>query len=469
MPEENSIKNKVTLSDYQYRKDIDNRLLISALSVSEIEVMREVLDGPLKYSVTQLASNLNVSKEKLSIILENLSKSRLFVLQGDFISVDKERRRYFEIQIQKFDDDFIPNMDFLQGLLNNVPIHVLPTWYDLPSSSNHIFKGIVENYLLTPKTYERYLKRLQFKESKLNQIATDVLTAPGYSIRSKELMEKYSLTLGQFEECIMLLEYSLVCSQSFRQLGNGWEGVVMPFQEWQEYASTQKKTLPKAIKDVASIKRQHSDDFAFGKDLANLLRALSQPGLNIPYETYANSIVKLLEKSSILGSVFSRDYVEKLVKILLELGLVAVEKNKLMVTQEATAWLKKPVQEHSASVYRLSVILAGSKNNPFSPYGDRDIREIERGLKRVARLGWIYLEDFIAGLTATVGNQMQVQLQARGKRWRYVLPNYSEADRTFIKRVVLEVFFEGGIIAVGTHEGRPCFCVTAFGRSFIGD
>jgi hypothetical protein len=84
-------------------------------------------------------------------------------------------------------------------------------------------------------------------------------------------------------------------------------------------------------------------------------------------------------------------------------------------------------------------------------------------------LGWIYLDDFIAGLTAAIGSQLQVQLQVRGKRWRYALPNYSEVDRVFIKRVILEVFFEGGITAVGTYEGKPCFCVTAFGRSLIGD
>lgn len=465
MAEENSIKNRVVLSDYAFQRDIENRLFMTELTVEEIEVLREVLDSPLKVSVSQIAANLNISKDKVITILQKLMKSKLFSVEGDFIFVDKDMRKYFELHLQKFEEEFVPDMDFLQGLLNAIPIHVLPGWYELPSTSNQIFKGIVENYLLTPKVYERYLKDLRFEDPVLNQIMKEVLGAPGFKIQSKELMHKYALTMNQLEKCILMLEYSLVCSQRFCRVGNQWEGVVTAFQEWQEYVSFQKKTIPTS---VAKVEKENVSDFCFVEDLEKLIELLSGGENKTKSQNSVEVVLKLLEKTTIVPR-YTQKYVERMIRALHWMDILADEKGVLKITETAKVWLRKSVQEQAATLYRAILLKSDGKYNPFAPYVSRDFREIERGLKRVLKLGWISFEDFLKGLTAAVGQHPQVQLQNRGRRWKYVLPNYSEADVAFIRKVIFEIFFEAGITSIGMCEGRECFCVTPFGRGLIGE
>jgi len=50
-----------------------------------------------------------------------------------------------------------------------------------------------------------------------------------------------------------------------------------------------------------------------------------------------------------------------------------------------------------------------------------------------------------------------------------VLPGYSEQDAKFVKLVIFDLLTRGGMIATGTHAGKSCFCVTAFGSIALGD
>src|SRR5262245_44410140 len=94
-----SRKNKVLLSDYNYRRDIENRLLLSKLTTFELDVLIEILNGSLKTSLDQLSNALDTDETKLLPVLENLSKTKLFQIIGDSIIIDKEMRKYYECQI----------------------------------------------------------------------------------------------------------------------------------------------------------------------------------------------------------------------------------------------------------------------------------------------------------------------------------------------------------------------------------
>jgi hypothetical protein len=126
-------KNKITLSDYNYRRDIENRLLLASFTVFEIAVLEEILYSPIKAPIRKIAKNIEKTEEEIVPILEKLSKTGLLVIEGDSIVVDKETRKYFETEIEKFEADFCPGMEFLQNVLKKVPIHVLPIWYSIPS------------------------------------------------------------------------------------------------------------------------------------------------------------------------------------------------------------------------------------------------------------------------------------------------------------------------------------------------
>ncbi len=204
-------KNKITLEDYDYKQDIENRLLMSQFTSNDLEVLEEILYSSIKIPVRKLAKSVDLEESKVFVILQKLSKTGLFTFEGDSIIVDKEMRKYFEAQTLKFDPEFKPGMDFLQSLLRKVPIHVLPIWYSIPRTSNNIFDSLVEKYLLTPQIFQRYLMELNFSDHVLSGIVQDVYQAPDFKVYAKEIMEKYAISREQFEEFLLQLEFHFVC------------------------------------------------------------------------------------------------------------------------------------------------------------------------------------------------------------------------------------------------------------------
>ena len=83
--------------------------------------------------------------------------------------------------------------------------------------------------------------------------------------------------------------------------------------------------------------------------------------------------------------------------------------------------------------------------------------------------GWVYLDDFLQGITALVGRAEPVTLKQKGKRWRYALPSYTDEEKALIECVIFDRLFEVGITDVGLYKGRKFFCVTPFGRMAIGE
>ena len=171
-------KNKIVLADYNYKRDIEIRVLLSHLTVDTVNVMREILDGSLKTSISHLAGALEITQQQLLPLLDILSPTKLFVRQGDHLIVDKEMRKYLESQIDKFDPDYEMGMDYLQSLLAKVPIHAIPNWYALSRASDHVFSAIVEKHLDTPQIYHRYLEDLVIDFPHALQIGREVMKAP---------------------------------------------------------------------------------------------------------------------------------------------------------------------------------------------------------------------------------------------------------------------------------------------------
>ena len=228
-------KNKINLSDYPYEQDIENRLTIAKFSSQDLAVLEEILYSSIKIPIRKLAKSLDREEEEILPVLQTLSKTGLISFEEDAIVVDKEKRKYFEAQMMKFDSDFRPGMEFLKTLLHKVPIHVLPQWYSIPRTSNNIFDSLIEKYLLTPQIFQRYLLELNFHDPVLSGIVEDVFHAPGYKVRAEELMEKYQISHEQFEENMLYLEFHFLCCLSYEKEGEIWKEIVTPFHEWREY------------------------------------------------------------------------------------------------------------------------------------------------------------------------------------------------------------------------------------------
>ncbi len=408
-----SRKNKINLLDYPYQKDIANRLLMSTFSTLEVDVIQEILYNPLKIPIAKLSRSLELSFDKLLPILQKLTRTSLFTIQGELLYIDKEMRKYFESEMHKFNVDFNPDMEALQVLLKKVPIHILPTWYSIPRTSNNIFESIVEKYLLTPQIYQRHLLEIQAEDPIFSQMIQDIFHAPNFILFAEDLCRKYSLSHEEFEEYILYLEFHFIAALNYILVGDEWKEAVTPFREWKEYLIFQKKTEITPIKKN-KVKRKWTSDFFFVEKIT--LALLGKAPTNDP------------------------DWQE-------------VQKKCQLIKIPPDQWFSLSSQEQALYLYRRLT--------------DKSIREVEKRLKEVAHLGWIFLEDFIQGTTIFLHEDNKVLLKRYGKSWKYTLPCYTEGEKTLIKTILFEYLFETAMIAIGEVDGKACFSVTPFGRTFF--
>ncbi|MBS0616103.1 MAG: hypothetical protein JSR58_06090 [Verrucomicrobia bacterium] len=433
-------KNKITLSDYNYRRDIDNRLLMASFSTLDLAVLEEILFSPLQLPLSKIVQSIGESEKVIRGILEKLSKTGLLALQGDQVVVDKEMRKYFEVEAAKFDPDFKPDMDFLQHILRKVPIHVLPTWYAIPRTSNNIFDSLMEKYFATPHLFQRYLHEVNLGDTTLTAIAQDVMRAPDFRMTAKDLMHKYDLSQAQFEEAMLLLEFHFICCLTFERSGSHWKEIVTPFYEWRQYLTFLRDTSPAPIKNPEKVKRLKAQDFSFVQDMTAALETMKkQP--------------QVLSK---LGA--DAPYTERVVHRLLKLQLAEQKQTKFSPTPAAKEWLDDRIEGRAMYMYR----------HPASMIPEKVLREAEKSLMRVLYAGWVYFEDFLKGTIVPLNDQGTVSLKKVGKTWKYTLPSYTEEEKALLKSIILDWFFEVGITAVGTHEDKECFLVTPFGQSLFG-
>lgn len=462
-----SRKNKIQLSDYNYRRDIENRQLMAEVSSFELEVLREIIDGSLKFPAEQLAETLETPLSKLLPILQKFSKTKLYQIQpNNSIVVDKEMRKYFGFLLEKFDEDFEPGMEFLQCLLSKIPIHSLPAWYSISRTADNIFCSILEKYMLTPKIYERYLSELTFDEPILKDIMKDVFSAKDFIIESHHLMQKYSLTRERLEELLLLLEFNFVCCLSYQRRGDNWIEVVTPFAEWRAHLEFINSTMPKPIENKDAIRRWHKHDFGFMMDLNAILKWIQKKPLPIQSDG-KNHVISEKDKGAIFSGSDTQEMTQKLFTRLINkaliMNLAELKDGKLIASNSTSEWLKKSYQDQALTMYRLPLLCL-----PANEFCDRDVRESEKSLKRVLNSGWIYYDDFLKGMLAPLGNSEQT-LVKKGKRWRYTVPSYSEKELAVIHGTILERLWALGMVAAGTHDGRVCFCVTPFGRMSLED
>lgn len=477
MVELNSIKkNKITLEDYNYKQDIENRLLMAQFAPSDIIVLEEILFSSIKIPIRKLAKSVDLDEDEVLPILQKISKTGLFTFEDDSIVVDKEMRKYFEAQVLKFDPDFKPGMEFLQSILRKAPIHVLPIWYSIPRTSNNIFDSLIEKYLLTPQIFQRYLSELCFTDRILTGIVHDVYNAPSLKLYAKDLIEKYKISHEQFEHCMLLLEFHFVCCLGYEKIDDEWKEIVSPLHEWREYASFIQNTEASPIPSTDAINRFRSNDFAYIQDLSLILsQAKKSPILLVednnkhllPNKTALSALAAKMEDFDENSPTFI-NHIDKLIIKLRQLKLADVVDNRLYALESANDFLDMRLENRAIFLYRHPLNRLVSPPIPADIITDRNLRESEKSILRVLHSGWVYFDDFIKGVIVPLGEDSIIMLKRQGKSWKYCLPSYGEEELALIKATVLEWLFEIGVTAVGEYNGKEVFCVTPFGQSLFG-
>ncbi len=455
-------KNRINFADYNSAQDIENRIVLSDFSPFDLEVLEEILFSPLKISLKKLARNLETVDAALSPILEKLTKGGLLTVLDDSIVVDKDMRKYFEFQVQRFDPSFKPDLEFLQALLRKVPIHVLPTWYSIPRSSNNIFESIVEKHLLTPQIFQRYLTDLNLNDPIAQGIVKDLFSAPDFRISSSDLIAKYNLVRRSFEEIMLLLEFSFTCSIRYVKENDHWLEIVTPLHEWHQYLLFLKETESPVIDKASPIKRARKTDFAFIEEMTAVLTYLQkQP------EPLDGALTEKL--AAVCKIPHDAKAMTHLIEKLCLIKLAGKSNGRLYALDSANDFLDLRVDNRALYLYRHSLNRILCPSVPTELMLERHIREAEKAIKRVLHGGWVFFDDFIKGVTVSLNENSVIMLKRVGKHWKYTLPTYQESERALIKATIFEWLFEAGIVAIGTLDGRDCFSVTPFGCFFFED
>ncbi|MDR2539371.1 MAG: hypothetical protein LBC45_01970 [Chlamydiales bacterium] len=450
-------KSKICLEDYNYKQDIENRLLISQLSARDVKLLQEILYSPLKIPFQDLSKALNWEEKECISSVKKFIKSELLSLNGSVITVDKEKRKYFTARIIAFDPDFKPGMEFLQGLLKKVPIHILPVWYNISRTSDHIFDSIIERYLLTPQMFQRHLSNLQFPDPIMEEILKDLLEAPEYLLYASDFMIKYSLSSEQFQTIALLLEFHFICCLTYKKIDSKWVEVITFFQEWKDYLLFLRKTKPPTL-CASSVKRESTRDFCFLEDMTFLVSlAKKQPffykdTLDLAHCLHLNPTNKNHIK-----------YIERLLEKIELLNLASVKDQKISLLDQANKWFGLTNPQKSLLLYRHSYTpeMIGSFN-------ERALREIEKSVLRIVDSEWVLFEDFLKGMTTALSEESSIILKKQGRNWKYMLPFYHSRELILIEAIILEWLFELGIVELGSYQNDRCFRVTEYGRDFLG-
>ncbi|MBS3922728.1 MAG: hypothetical protein KGZ37_06235 [Nitrosarchaeum sp.] len=469
-------KTKIVLSDYDYQQDLENRLLMSQFSHCDLLVLQEVLYSPVRFSIRKMARSLELSDNDLTDILKNLGSTGLLTINGDTVEVDKEARKYFETQVLKFEEDFKPGFDFLLGLLRQVPIHVLPSWYAIPRSSNNIHDSIIERYLHTPQIYHRYLQEFYLYNPTIAPLVKELFSSLQLKLNGQEIIDRYRLSREQFEEMMLLLEFSFIACLRYERIGNDWKEVVVPFEEWREHLVFLRSTQADPILEEEEIKRQRPHDYSFVQDLSELLKTLSSKPIPLKesptgcFLPTSKALINTLSKRLNLSFEDPIDlcYFSKLVTKLCLLKFSILTDGELKSSIYAERWLEMPSEEQALFLYRNphNRLFSGELQEPLQI--DKAIREAEKGIQRVLHAGWVLLEDFLRGALVSFGDDPAVFFKKTGRQWAYARPQYTPEQLRLIHVTVCDWLFETAVVAIGTYKGKTCFKVTDLGLSIFG-
>lgn len=427
-----SQKQHISLSDYNYKKDIDYRIWLSERSALTIDLLREAVYGPLKTSVQELADALELSPETLFNPLQELADGKILKVDGNKVEIDKEHRKYFERRIEIFEENFKPGIPFIRDLLSRVPISAIPTWYSLPRMTSSIFDSIVERYLQTPRIFEQYLMEDALEDPIQIKIWEAVMSAPKLLVPAKWIQKEFSISPEEFQEAMLNLEFRFFCCVSYQKNGDRWEEVVTPFAEWRALQRHLLESLEKPS-SIETIKSEQEDPFSYINQLAKLLELLKNG---------ANSVSdpKLLDK-------------------LIDLHFIAQEHDLFTITDEGSDWLSMTPGDKATTLYR---------HHSSRTESDREYRMVEKALQRVMNFGWTTLSSFLNNIVEPIGNAQAIELKcvSRGE-WAYELPQLNTEQKDVVERIICNSLKEAGIVICGENNGERCFTVSPFGKMLL--
>lgn len=463
-------KQKIVLEDYDYKKDIQNRIIFSTFSPFDLEVLEEICCLSLSFNFKDLQTNLMVPTTVLEASLKKLEQLNLFTQKGELILVDKNTRKFIESQLELVEEGHSFGMEHLEKLLKKVPIFILPVWYLLPKTATAIFEGIIEKYLKTPQLYYRSIQSLQFEDELLQKIKEKLLLSKEYTLYFNELKEAFQIDDEELHKAFLLLEFHMVGILHYQKDKAEIKQTFTLYPELKKYLVFLQKNRPSSMKEELKIWRKES--FAFVKDLASLLHLIKDHSLEVKKGALFLELQKdsfsHVEKALKLDPECAESYLHQLVTKAVLFNLAVVQ-GDILSLGDCEHFLNKTLEDRAIFAFRHPKNTLLIFNGPKAMLNEKNVRECEKSINSVLDLGWVDFEDFFNILTIGINGRPPVQLCKIGKRYTYQYPNYDLVEKELIKATLFEHLFQAGLINCGVHKNRQCFIVTEFGKSVFGN
>ncbi len=439
-------RNKVQLKDYDSEKDIAFRLSLSNLSFLQVEILEEILFNPSTIPLVNLSRNLEIPLPQLRECMDCLEPLGCGI-EDDLLCVGKETKRYLEIEMERFKETFAPDLSFFQSLLKKVPIHVLPNWYSIPRTSDHIAFSIIEKHLNYPNLYERHL--LEIKNYPLIERVLSLLfskTCKKIDIAELEIFLKISQE--ELEALLIQLEFYFAAFVCYEKENSHFKRVLRPLKEWENYLT------------FLQQKKQSSLAIMFPLPLPSFLQDLKKTLCFFKENSPSKEAFFKKNPLSLKNPFYLKNaYLSKIVKKAEE-GFLVQETKGLTLTQLGRAWLSCSEKDQALFLYRKTV----SENSFFS---EKCMKELEKILQGFPRQSWICLETVWETGLICLGEETKIRLKRIGKNWNYQFPQYTEEEKEYLKKLFIECFFEAGLILLGSCQERLFFRLTSLGEMFV--
>lgn len=452
-------KIKVVLEDYPYVQDIQQRIVLNQASVSDIKVLEEILYSSIKTSYTHLLENTDLEPEELNHSLNFFKQAGLIKEEGDHLLIDKDLKKFFELEIQRFEEDFNPGIDFLAQIFKKVPIHILPIWYALPRTSTNIFESIIEKYFQTPQIYQRLLTEAQTHDLPLKQIIDLLFTSDLLELDLSFIQNKFNLGDQSLFQLIAQLEFNLIACVKYKQNQAHYQGVLTPFTEFKNYLLHLRQTESVSV-DEDKVNKITLAPFDFVEGLFTLIKAFK----NKPFTYPLNRALEIELKEALAENNLSYLELEELIQKLIQVQLI--EQKNGLITLNETSFSFMAMKPESAAL----VLYRHPLNKPkftLNVSVEKAVRECEKAACRLIGKGWVLLEDFIKGLVIPLSEDQHVSLKKIGRKWQYHLPHYSPIDLEFIHFIFTNWFEKVGVVEQGFYNDKPCIRLTTLGTEIF--
>jgi hypothetical protein len=261
----------VDMKSYPLTEDITLRSELSNLDNSTLKVLEALFYASLVIKVDEFKDELEMSKAQLLLILNTLQKLNLLTCDGTQILVDKQRRRYLEIETQRFHEDFRGDVNYFFCLLDKLSPDILISWYPVARSSNNIKKEICEGHFSTPKLYYRHLLEFCKEEPQIAPVIQELLTQTEIFISKERVCALLGCEASTFYALSLKLEFHLVgyLTNKYDKEGKFVEGITL-WAQWRDYITHLYQNSLKAFAIEEPLEDPFADLKKFGKWIAKL-------------------------------------------------------------------------------------------------------------------------------------------------------------------------------------------------------